>query len=462
MEKFDVVVIGGGPGGYVAAIRAAGLGLKTALVEKEHLGGICLNWGCIPTKSLLKSAELLEKIRHADEFGINVEKASFDIQKIVERSRDVSSKLVGGIKGLLKKNKVTVFEGIAKIINPKLVSVKSKDQNTSLEAKNIIIATGARARILDGFKPNGKNIWTYREALVPKSVPKSMIIVGSGAIGIEFASFYNALGVKVTVLEAAPRILPVEDAEISNIAKKAFDSKGIVFYTGVKLKSQEVSGEELKVGFVCGGKELFLNAEVLLMAVGVVANSEDLGLENTVIKLDNGHVVTNDFAQTAEASIYAIGDVAAAPWLAHKASHEGVVAAEHIAGKNPHKINKLNIPSCTYSSPQIASIGLTEEAAIASGYQLKIGRFPFYANGKALILGDSDGTIKTIFDKKTGELLGAHMIGSDVTELINSYVVAKSMEGMELDLMETIFAHPTLSEMLHESVLQAYGKAIHI
>ena len=462
MEKFDVVVIGGGPGGYVAAIRAAGLGLKTALVEKEHLGGICLNWGCIPTKSLLKSAELLEKIRHADEFGINVEKASFDIQKIVERSRDVSSKLVGGIKGLLKKNKVTVFEGIAKIINPKLVSVKSKDQNTSLEAKNIIIATGARARILDGFKPNGKNIWTYREALVPKSVPKSMIIVGSGAIGIEFASFYNALGVKVTVLEAVPRILPVEDAEISNIAKKAFDSKGIVFYTGVKLKSQEASGEELKVDFVCGGKELFLNAEVLLMAVGVVANSEDLGLENTVIKLDNGHVVTNDFAQTAEASIYAIGDVAAAPWLAHKASHEGVVAAEHIAGKNPHKINKLNIPSCTYSSPQIASIGLTEEAAIASGYQLKIGRFPFYANGKALILGDSDGTIKTIFDKKTGELLGAHMIGSDVTELINSYVVAKSMEGTELDLMETIFAHPTLSEMLHESVLQAYGKAIHI
>ena len=462
MEKFDVVIIGGGPGGYVAAIRAAGLGLKTALVEKEHLGGICLNWGCIPIKSLLKSAELLEKIRHADKFGINVEKASFDIQKIVERSRDVSSKLVGGIKGLLKKNKVTVFEGVAKIINPKLVLVKSKDQNTPLEAKNIIIATGARARILDGFKPNGKNIWTYREALVPKSVPKSMIIVGSGAIGIEFASFYNALGVEVTVLEAAPRILPVEDAEISNIAKKAFDSKGIVFYTGVKIKSQEVSGEELKVDFVCSGKELFLNAEVLLMAVGVVANSEDLGLENTVIKLDNGHVVTNDFAQTAEASIYAIGDVAAAPWLAHKASHEGVIAAEHIAGKNPHKINKLNIPSCTYSSPQIASIGLTEEAAIASGYQLKIGRFPFYANGKALILGDSDGIIKTIFDKKTGELLGSHMIGSDVTELINSYVVARSMEGTELDLMETIFAHPTLSEMLHESVLQAYGKAIHI
>ena len=462
MEKFDVIVIGGGPGGYVAAIRAAQLGLKTAVVEKEHLGGICLNWGCIPTKALLKSAELLEKIKHADEFGINVVKPNFDIEKIVARSRDVSTKLVGGIKGLLKKNKVTVFEGVAKIINPKLVSVASKDQNTSLEAKNIIIATGARARVLDGFEPNGKNIWTYREALVPKSVPKSMIIVGSGAIGIEFASFYNTLGVKVTVLEAASRILPVEDIEISNLAKKAFESKGIVFYTGVKLKKQIRDASELKLEFMSAEKESSLNTEVLLMAVGVVANTENIGLENTKVKLDNAHIVTNGFTQTAEANIYAIGDVASAPWLAHKASHEGVIAVEHIAGKNPHKINKLNIPGCTYSSPQIASVGLTEEAAIASGYQLKIGRFPFYANGKALILGDSDGLIKTIFDAKTGELLGAHMIGSDVTELIHSYVVAKSMEGTELDLMEAILAHPTLSEMLHESVLQAYGKAIHI
>ena len=462
MEKFDVIVIGGGPGGYVAAIRAAQLGLKTAVVEKEHLGGICLNWGCIPTKALLKSAELLEKIKHADEFGINVVKPNFDIEKIVARSRDVSTKLVGGIKGLLKKNKVTVFEGVAKIINPKLVSVASKDQNTSLEAKNIIIATGARARVLDGFEPNGKNIWTYREALVPKSVPKSMIIVGSGAIGIEFASFYNTLGVKVTVLEAASRILPVEDIEISNLAKKAFESKGIVFYTGVKLKKQIRDASELKLEFMSAEKESSLNTEVLLMAVGVVANTENIGLENTKVKLDNVHIVTNGFTQTAEANIYAIGDVASAPWLAHKASHEGVIAVEHIAGKNPHKINKLNIPGCTYSSPQIASVGLTEEAAIASGYQLKIGRFPFYANGKALILGDSDGLIKTIFDAKTGELLGAHMIGSDVTELIHSYVVAKSMEGTELDLMEAILAHPTLSEMLHESVLQAYGKAIHI
>jgi dihydrolipoamide dehydrogenase len=461
MEKFDVIVIGGGPGGYVAAIRASQLGLKTAVVEKEHLGGICLNWGCIPTKALLKSAELLEKIKHADEFGINVVKPNFDIEKIVARSRDVSSKLVGGIKGLLKKNKVTVFEGVAKIINPKLVSVASKDQNTSLEAKNIIIATGARARVLDGFEPNGKNIWTYREALVPKSVPKSMIIVGSGAIGIEFASFYNALGVKVTVLEAASRILPVEDIEISNLAKKAFESKGIVFYTGVKLKKQTGDASELKLEFMSAEKESSLNTEVLLMAVGVVANTENIGLENTKVKLDNAHIVTNSFTQTAEANIYAIGDVASAPWLAHKASHEGVIAAEHIAGKNPHKINKLNIPGCTYSSPQIASVGLTEEAAIASGYQLKIGRFPFYANGKALILGDSDGLIKTIFDAKTGELLGAHMIGAEVTELIQGFCIAKTMEATEEDLMHTIFAHPTLSEMMHESVLDAYGRVIH-
>jgi len=462
MEKFDVIVIGGGPGGYVAAIRAASLGLKVALVEKEHLGGICLNWGCIPTKSLLKSAELLEKINHADEFGINVAKASFDIEKIVARSRNISSKLVGGIKSLLKKNKVTIFEGVAKIINPKLVSVVINEQTTSLEAKNIIIATGARARVIKGFEPNGTNIWTYKEALTPKSVPKSMIIVGSGAIGIEFASFYNALGVKVTVLEAAPRILQAEDAEISNIAKKAFNGKGIVFHTGVKLNNHERKENEVLLNFTCNEKELSLNAEIVLMAVGVVANSENIGLENTKIKLNNSHIVTNGFAQTEETNIYAIGDVASAPWLAHKASHEGIIAAEHIAGKNPHQIHRLNMPGCTYSSPQIASVGLTEEASIAAGYKIKIGRFPFYANGKALILGDSDGLIKTIFDDKTGELLGAHMIGSDVTELIHGYVIAKSMESTELELMETIFPHPTLSEMLHESVLQAYNKAIHI
>lgn len=462
MEKFDLVVVGGGPGGYVAAIRASQLGLKTAVVEKEHLGGICLNWGCIPTKALLKSGELLEKIQHASEFGINVEKISVDIEKIVKRSRDVSSKLVGGIHALLKKNKVTVFEGVAKIINPKLVSIECINKNFSLVTKNIIIATGARARTLDGFEVNDKNIWSYREALVPKSIPKSIIIIGSGAIGIEFASFYNSIGAKVTVLEVASRILPSEDEEISNLAKKNFTKKGITFYTGVDIKSQISENNELLVNFICSSEEVSLKTEVLLIAIGVVANTNNLGIENTAIKLDNGHIAINDFAQTAEPNIYAIGDVAQPPWLAHKASHEGVMAVEHIAGKNPCKMNKLNIPNCTYSSPQIASLGLTEEAAIHLGYKLKVGRFPFYANGKALILGDGEGLIKTIFNIENGELLGAHMIGSDVTEIIHSYVVAKSMEGTELDLMETIFAHPTLSEMLHESVLQAYGKAIHI
>ena len=462
MEKFDVIVIGGGPGGYVAAIRASQLGLKTAVIEKEHLGGICLNWGCIPTKALLKSAELLQKIKHAEEFGIITEKANFDIKKIVNRSRSISAKLVGGIKGLLKKNKVTIFEGTAKISSPKSVLIEGKGQKTSLEAKNIIIATGARARILDGFKPDGKNIWTYREALIPESVPKSMVIVGSGAIGIEFASFYNALGVQVTVLEAASQILPMEDEEISAIAKKSFETKGIKFYTAIKLEGKEISNNTVRVAFLQNYTKMLVEAEVLLIAVGITANIEDLGLENTKVKLDRGHIATNGVCQTAEANIYAIGDVAGAPWLAHKASHEGIIAVEHIAGKKPHELNKLNIPGCTYSTPQIASVGMTEKAALAAGYKLKIGRFPFYANGKALILGDSEGLIKTIFDAKTGELLGAHLVGSDVTELIHSYVIAKSMEGIELDFIEAILPHPTLSEMLQESVLQAYNKPIHI
>ena len=459
MENFDVVVIGGGPGGYVAAIRAAQLGQKTALIEKEHLGGICLNWGCIPTKALLKSAELYQKMKHAEEFGISAGDIKFDITKIVARSRDVSTKLVGGIRALLKKNKVTVIEGTAKLQGSGQILVNDKDK---ISAKNIIIATGARARNLPGFEANGKNIWTYRQALVPDNVPKSMIIVGSGAIGIEFASFYNALGSDVTVLEAADRILPVEDTEISVMAKKAFEAKGIKFKTGVKLEGQKSFAKGVSVAFDYNGKKESLESEILLMAVGIVGNVEDLGLEKTKVIVEKGHIVTNNMMQTAENGIFAIGDVAGAPWLAHKASHEGIIAAEFIAGKKPHAITKTNIPGCTYSSPQIASVGLTEEAAKAAGYQTKIGRFPFYANGKALILGDPDGLIKTIFDAKTGELLGAHMIGAEVTELIGGYVVAKEMEGTELDLMNTIFPHPTLSEMMHESVLQAYGKQIHI
>jgi dihydrolipoamide dehydrogenase len=459
MENYDVVVIGGGPGGYVAAIRAAQLGQKTALVEKNHLGGICLNWGCIPTKSLLKSAELYQKMKNSEEYGIFAGNIEFDINKIVERSRGISAKLVSGIKGLLKKNKVTIIEGAAKLEGEKQISINGKE---TICAKAIIIAIGARARTIAGFEPNSNNIWSYREALMPKSVPKSIAIVGSGAIGIEFASFYNAMGADVTVLEAADRILPVEDAEISSLSKKLFESKGIKFKTGIKLESQNATDRDVQINYEMAGKKESIKTEILLMAVGIVGNVENIGLEKTKIVVEKGHIVTNSLLQTAQSDIYAIGDVAGAPWLAHKASHEGVIAAEVIAGKKPHQINKNNIPSCTYSSPQIASVGLTEEAAKAAGYQLKIGKFPFYANGKALIMGDSDGIIKTIFDAKTGEMLGAHMLGQDVTELIQGYVVAKQMEGTEIDLMNTIFPHPTLSEMMHESVLQAYGKQIHI
>lgn len=459
MENFDLVVLGGGPGGYVAAIRAAQLGQKTAVIEREHLGGICLNWGCIPTKALLKSAELYQKMLHAEEYGIKAQNVEFNIEKIVERSRGVSSKLVGGIAGLLKKNKVTVIKGEAKFENSKQLIIDGK---TQVKAKNIIIATGARARILDGFEPNVKNIWTYKEALVPKSTPKSMVVVGSGAIGIEFACFYNALGVDVTVLEAADRILPVEDEEISKMARKSFESKGIKFKTGVKLVSQKVSKAGVSVQFEHIGKMEKVDSEILLMAVGIIGNTENIGLDKTKVKLDRGHIITNGMMQTSDSGIYAIGDVAGAPWLAHKASHEGVIAAESIAGKKPHKMTKTNIPGCTYSSPQIASVGLTEKAAIDAGHSIKVGRFPFYANAKALIVGDGEGLVKTIFDAKTGEMLGAHMIGSDVTELIQGYVVAKEMEGTEIDLMNTIFPHPTLSEMMHESVLQAFDKPIHI
>lgn len=458
MKNFDVVVIGGGPGGYVAAIRAAQLGQKTALIEKEHLGGICLNWGCVPTKALLKSAELYQKMKHSEVYGITTKDVKFDIKKIVNRSRDISKQLVTGISGLLKKNKVTIIEGSAKLEGGNKISV-GKDMIT---ASKIIIATGARARVLEGFEPNGKNIWTYREALVPKTTPKSMIIVGSGAIGIEFACFYNALGVDVTVLEAADRVLPIEDKEISALAQKSFESQGIKFKTSIKLLSQKQSSNKINVSFEQAGKGQKIDAEILLMAVGIVGNTENIGLDKTKVKLDRGHIVTNALMQTNDAGIYAIGDVAGAPWLAHKASHEGVIAAEAIAGEKPHAINKNNIPGCTYSNPQIASVGLTEDAAKAAGYELKIGRFPFYANAKALILGDSNGLIKTIFDAKTGEILGAHMIGADVTELIQGYVVAKELEGTELDLINTIFPHPTLSEMMHESVLQAFNRQIHI
>jgi len=459
MEQYDVAVIGGGPGGYVAAIRAAQLKKKVVLIEKEHLGGVCLNWGCIPTKSLLKSAEVFEYVKHAKDYGIDAKGAEINIKKIVERSRDISNKLAGGVKLLLKKNKVTVIDGVAKLEANKVISINDK---AVIKAENIIIATGARARVLKGFEPDGKQIWTSKEAMIPQHVPKSMIIVGSGAIGIEFASFYNSIGVDVTVIEAHTRILPVEDTEIAGIAHKSFEKKGIKIITNAKLIKQTKLKDQIEVELGLSGKTQKLQVEILLMAVGIAANTENLGLEKTKVKVENGYIVTNGLMQTAESGIYAIGDVAGTPCLAHKASHEGIIAAESIAGLKPHAINKHNIPGCTYSSPQIASVGLTEEAAKALGYELKIGRFPFMANGKALVSGEADGLIKTIFDAKTGELLGAHMIGSEVTELIQGYVISKNLEGTELDLINTIFPHPTLSEMMHESVLAAYDRAIHV
>ncbi|WPY01449.1 Dihydrolipoyl dehydrogenase [Candidatus Trichorickettsia mobilis] len=462
MENYDVIVIGGGPGGYVAAIRCAQLGKKVALVEKEHLGGVCLNWGCIPTKALLKSAEMLHHIKHAQDFGINIAEYKIDIKQMVARSRRVSSQLAAGIKGLLKKNKVTVFEGTAQIAKNKIIEVKNSKEQFSIKASNIIIATGARPKILPGFEPDGKQIWTSREAMIPESLPKSIIIVGSGAIGIEFASFYNALGVDVTILEAQDRILPVEDAEISALAQKIFIQQGIKIFTNVKLLDHKISQNQISVNIQFEEKKHLHTADKLLMAVGISGNIANIGLENTKIKVANSHIVTDEFMQTDEVGIYAIGDVAGSPWLAHKASHEGIIVANMIAGLKPHLINKNNIPGCTYSYPQIASVGLTESAAKAVGYQVRVGKFPYQANGKALALGELNGLIKTIFDAKTGELLGAHMIGAEVTELIQGYVIAKNLEATELDLINTIFPHPTLSEMMHESVLQAYGKAIHI
>lgn len=462
MNDFDVVVIGAGPGGYVSAIRAAQLGLKTAVIEREHLGGICLNWGCIPTKSLLKSAEIFQKIKHAESYGITAKDISFDITKIVDHSLGISKQLVSGIAGLLKKNKVTVIEGAATFVSAKELEVNKDGTRTSIKAKNFVIATGARARMLRGFEANGKDIWSYKEALRPTSMPKSLVVVGSGAIGIEFACFYNALGADVTVLEAQDSILPVEDAEISAIARKSFEAKGIKFHTSVKLQGQKSTNDGVEISFESKGNQEKITAEKLLMAVGIVANTENLGLEKTKVKLEKGRILTDAYLRTEEAGIYAIGDVAGAPWLAHKASHEGIIVAEMIAGKKPHKINRNNIPGCTYSSPQIASVGLTEKDALAKGHKIKVGKFPFYGNGKALIMGDKEGMIKTIFDEKTGELLGAHMVGTDVTELIQGYVIAKEIEGTELDLINTIFPHPTLSEMMHESVLAAYGRQIHL
>ncbi len=462
-KNFDIIVIGGGPGGYVAAIRAAQLKMKVALVEANHLGGICLNWGCIPTKALLRSSEIYHTMHRLDEFGLSAKDMSFDIRKIVKRSRGVAAQLSGGISHLLKKNKVTVFDGWGKLQgNGKLTIERDNKVIDTLSAKHIIVATGARARILSGFEPDGKLVWTYKEAMTPEKMPKSLLVVGSGAIGIEFASFYNSMGTEVTVAEVVDRVMPVEDEEISAMAQKAFEKQGMNIMTGVKVTKLEKSSKSVKaiIETPKGNQELVVDN--VIMAVGIIANIENIGLENTKVKIDRGHIVTNEWLETAEKGVYAIGDVAGAPWLAHKASHEGIICVEKIAGeKNIRPLDPSRVPGCTYCSPQVASVGLTEAKAKALGYKIKVGRFPFMGNGKAIALGEPEGMVKTVFDAKTGELLGAHMIGAEVTEMIQGYGIAQTLETTEEDLIHTIFAHPTLSEMMHESVLDAYEKAIH-
>ena len=466
-DTYDVLIIGSGPGGYVTAIRAAQLGLKTAVVEKAHLGGICLNWGCIPTKALLRSAEIYDHFKHAKDFGLAAKDVSFDISKVVERSRGVSKQLNGGVGMLLKKNKVDVIWGTAKITAPGKVEVKDAPEPPkgakgagTYEAKNIIVATGARPRALPGLEPDKDNIWTYFEAMVPKELPKRLLVVGSGAIGIEFASFFNSMGSEVTVVEVMDQILPVEDAEISKIARKQLEKQGLKIMTSAKVAGIE-KGKTQKVKVEAKGKTETIEVDKVISAVGVVGNIEGLGLEELGVKTDRGCVVIDDFGATNVKGIYAIGDVAGPPMLAHKAEHEGVICVEAIAGKKPHKMEKLKIPGCTYCHPQVASVGLTEQKAKDAGHQVKVGRFPFIGNGKAIALGEPDGLVKTVFDAKTGELLGAHMVGAEVTELIQGFVVAMNLETTEEELMHAVFPHPTLSEMMHESVLDAYGRVIH-
>jgi dihydrolipoamide dehydrogenase len=461
--QFDLIVIGGGPGGYVSAIRAAQLGLKTAVVEREHLGGICLNWGCIPTKALLRSSEILHLFHRAAEFGIAADNIRFDVTKIVERSRKVAAQLSNGVKFLMKKNKVTVIDGEAKLTSRTQVTVTGKSAGT-YGAKNIIIATGARARSLPGLEPDGKLVWSYREAMVPTEMPKSLVVIGSGAIGIEFASFYRTLGAEVTVVEVMDRILPVEDEEISALALKAFSKQGMKILTGATVEKLDRAATSVTATIKTkDGKVQQVTAERVISAVGIVGNVENLGLEALGVKVDRTHIVVNEWAETSVAGLYAIGDVAGPPWLAHKASHEGVIAVERIAGvKGLHPLDANNIPGCTYCWPQVASVGMTEAKARAAGREVKVGRFPYVGNGKAIALGDTEGLIKTVFDAKTGELLGAHLIGAEVTELIQGYTIARTLETTEAELMHTVFPHPTLSEMMHESVLDAYGRVVHI
>ena len=461
MSSYDIVVIGAGPGGYVAAIRAAQLGLKTCVVEREHLGGICLNWGCIPTKAMLRSAEVYHLMERAKDFGLTADKFGYDLDAVVKRSRKVAAQLNGGVGHLLKKNKVDVFMGAASIPSAGKVSVKG-DKPAELNAKHTIIATGARARELPGLEADGDLVWTYKHALQPPRMPKKLLVIGSGAIGIEFASFYNTLGCETTVVEVMDRILPVEDAEISIFAKKQFEKQGMKILEKAMVEKLDRAKGKVTAHIKIQDKVETQEFDTVISAVGIVGNTEGLGLEALGVKVEKTHIVTDKFCRTGVDGIYAIGDIAGAPWLAHKASHEGVMVAELIAGKNDvHPVEPGSIAGCTYCQPQVASVGMTEAQAKEKGLKIKVGRFPFIGNGKAIALGEPEGMVKTIFDVGTGELLGAHMVGAEVTELIQGYVVGRQLETTEEDLMNTVFPHPTLSEMMHESVLDAYGRAIH-
>jgi dihydrolipoamide dehydrogenase len=464
-SAFDLIILGGGPGGYVAAIRARQLGLRTALIEREHLGGICLNWGCIPTKALLRTAEINHLLHHLDAHGFAAADVRFDLDKVVQRSRAVAKRLNGGVKHLMKKNGVRVVDAHGRLAGGgRVEAVRDSAVTEQLEAPHVIIATGARPRALPGLEPDGEVIWTYKEAMVPKEMPRSLLVVGGGAIGIEFASFYRDMGAEVTVVEALPRILPQEDEEISSLARKSFEKRGMRIHTEATVQSVQRSGEEtVAVIDFGGGKVSPLTVDRVISAVGITANVEEIGLEGTRVRIERGHIAVNEWLETGEPGLYAIGDVVGPPWLAHKASHEGIVCVEHLAGvEGVQPLDPSTIPACTYCRPQIASVGLTEAVARERGIEIRVGRFPYQANGKALAIGESEGLVKTVFDAGTGELLGAHLFGADATELIHAFVIARTLEATEAELTHAIFPHPTLSEMIGESVLAALGRALHV
>lgn len=466
-ELFDLIVIGGGPGGYVAALRASQLGLRVAVVESTHLGGICLNWGCIPTKALLRSSEIHHQLHNLSAFGFSADNVTFDLEKIVGRSRGIARQMGRGIGHLLKKAKVPTYDGFATLNGREGEAHRvdvSKDGKavTTLKAPHVILATGARARQLPGLETDGKLIWSAREAMTPKELPKRLLVIGSGAIGVEFASFYRNMGSEVTIAEVADRILIAEDPEISATARKSFEKQGMKIITGAKVGPLNRGENEVSTTIESAAGKVDLTVDRVICAVGIVGNVENLGLEGTKVQVDRTHIITDEFCRTGETGIYAIGDVAGAPWLAHKASHEGIICVEKIAGRSPEPLHALNVPGCTYSRPQIASVGLSEEKAIAAGHKVRVGRFPFIGNGKAVAMGETEGLVKTVFDAKTGELLGAHMIGAEVTEMIQGYVIARTGELTEAELMETVFPHPTISETMHEATLSAFDGALHI